>query len=239
MKCWMGRWAPSSSQPPDPNALSPCTTEAARQLQLRLQELARRLPLGRTQQPVRPSSRTPSLLSPVPHLRPLLRAPVPAFQLHLLVLDPTILRTSDVQLAAPHPILPCIFPFLRKESRGGPSRRGVALLRPEPLHRGTADTLLNRVKKLPCQITRCEVVGRRGQRGRGSRGGQGHGVRALGELLHCKVAVTCGPSAVVPCAVYYLWQSRFHLRSCEEERLREGESLLVVKAELGFLHSSV
>lgn len=47
--------------------------------------------------------------------------------------------------------------FLRKGSRGGPSRRGVALLRPEPLHRGTADTFLNRVKKLPCQITRWET----------------------------------------------------------------------------------
>ncbi|KAM9233401.1 phosphatidylserine lipase ABHD16A isoform 2-T2 [Dugong dugon] len=45
-------------------------------------------------------------------------------------------------------------PSSRKESRGGPSRRGVALLRPEPLHRGTADTFLNQVKKLPCQITR-------------------------------------------------------------------------------------
>uniref|UniRef100_A0A8C2M5Z4 Phosphatidylserine lipase ABHD16A n=1 Tax=Cricetulus griseus TaxID=10029 RepID=A0A8C2M5Z4_CRIGR len=44
-------------------------------------------------------------------------------------------------------------PSSRKGSRGGPSRRGVALLRPEPLHRGTADTFLNRVKKLPCQIT--------------------------------------------------------------------------------------
>lgn len=51
-------------------------------------------------------------------------------------------------------MLPCIFLFLRKESRGGPSRQGVALLRPEPLHRGTADTFLNQVKKLPCQITR-------------------------------------------------------------------------------------
>ncbi|XP_009449119.3 phosphatidylserine lipase ABHD16A isoform X1 [Pan troglodytes] len=55
-------------------------------------------------------------------------------------------------------------PSSRKESRGGPSRRGVALLRPEPLHRGTADTLLNRVKKLPCQITSYLVAHTLGRR---------------------------------------------------------------------------
>ncbi|KAM5287278.1 phosphatidylserine lipase ABHD16A isoform 2-T2 [Hipposideros larvatus] len=55
-------------------------------------------------------------------------------------------------------------PSSRKESRGGPSRRGVALLRPEPLHRGTADTLLNRVKKLPCQITSFLVAHTLGRR---------------------------------------------------------------------------
>jgi hypothetical protein len=73
------------------------------------------------------------------------------------------------QLLSSSPSLPSLYPSewsprptapdsvslpLRKGSRGGPSRRGVALLRPEPLHRGTADTFLNRVKKLPCQITR-------------------------------------------------------------------------------------
>ncbi|XP_027459632.1 phosphatidylserine lipase ABHD16A isoform X4 [Zalophus californianus] len=55
-------------------------------------------------------------------------------------------------------------PKIRKESRGGPSRQGVALLRPEPLHRGTADTLLNRVKKLPCQITSYLVAHTLGRR---------------------------------------------------------------------------
>uniref|UniRef100_A0A673T2H8 Phosphatidylserine lipase ABHD16A n=1 Tax=Suricata suricatta TaxID=37032 RepID=A0A673T2H8_SURSU len=55
-------------------------------------------------------------------------------------------------------------PSSRKESRGGPSRQGVALLRPEPLHRGTADTLLNRVKKLPCQITSYLVAHTLGRR---------------------------------------------------------------------------
>nr|KAF6276497.1 abhydrolase domain containing 16A, phospholipase [Myotis myotis] len=55
-------------------------------------------------------------------------------------------------------------PSSRKESRGGPSRRGVALLRPEPLHRGTADTLLNRAKKLPCQITSYLVAHTLGRR---------------------------------------------------------------------------
>ncbi|EHB16065.1 Protein BAT5 [Heterocephalus glaber] len=55
-------------------------------------------------------------------------------------------------------------PSSRKESRGGPSRRGVALLRPEPLHRGTADTFLNRVKKLPCQITSYLVAHTLGRR---------------------------------------------------------------------------
>ncbi|XP_008573274.1 PREDICTED: abhydrolase domain-containing protein 16A isoform X4 [Galeopterus variegatus] len=55
-------------------------------------------------------------------------------------------------------------PSSRKESRGGPSRRGVALLRPEPLHRGTADTLLNRVKKLPCQVTSYLVAHTLGRR---------------------------------------------------------------------------
>uniref|UniRef100_A0A8D0QII0 Phosphatidylserine lipase ABHD16A n=1 Tax=Sus scrofa TaxID=9823 RepID=A0A8D0QII0_PIG len=55
-------------------------------------------------------------------------------------------------------------PSSRKGSRGGPSRRGVALLRPEPLHRGTADTLLNRVKKLPCQITSYLVAHTLGRR---------------------------------------------------------------------------
>lgn len=130
------------------------TTEAACQLQLRLQELASRLPLGRTQQPVRPQffRCLPVLTCPPPPAPPGVQC-LPSSAISSL-LDPSILRTSDVQLAAPHPMLPCIFPFLRKESRGGPSRRGVALLRPEPLHRGTADTFLNRVKKLPCQITR-------------------------------------------------------------------------------------
>nr|XP_055186138.1 phosphatidylserine lipase ABHD16A isoform X3 [Nyctereutes procyonoides] len=55
-------------------------------------------------------------------------------------------------------------PSSRKESRGGPSCQGVALLRPEPLHRGTADTLLNRVKKLPCQITSYLVAHTLGRR---------------------------------------------------------------------------
>ncbi|XP_036726244.1 phosphatidylserine lipase ABHD16A isoform X3 [Balaenoptera musculus] len=55
-------------------------------------------------------------------------------------------------------------PSSRKESRGGPSRWGVALLRPEPLHRGTADTFLNRVKKLPCQITSYLVAHTLGRR---------------------------------------------------------------------------
>uniref|UniRef100_G1TMM5 Phosphatidylserine lipase ABHD16A n=1 Tax=Oryctolagus cuniculus TaxID=9986 RepID=G1TMM5_RABIT len=55
-------------------------------------------------------------------------------------------------------------PSSRKESRGGPSRRGVALLRPEPLHRGAADSLLNRVKKLPCQITSYLVAHTLGRR---------------------------------------------------------------------------
>ncbi|XP_035964178.2 phosphatidylserine lipase ABHD16A isoform X2 [Halichoerus grypus] len=55
-------------------------------------------------------------------------------------------------------------PSSRKESRGGPSRQGVALLRSEPLHRGTADTLLNRVKKLPCQITSYLVAHTLGRR---------------------------------------------------------------------------
>ncbi|ERE88831.1 abhydrolase domain-containing protein 16A [Cricetulus griseus] len=55
-------------------------------------------------------------------------------------------------------------PSSRKGSRGGPSRRGVALLRPEPLHRGTADTFLNRVKKLPCQITSYLVAHTLGRR---------------------------------------------------------------------------
>ncbi|XP_060045449.1 phosphatidylserine lipase ABHD16A isoform X2 [Erinaceus europaeus] len=55
-------------------------------------------------------------------------------------------------------------PSSRKESRGGPSRRGVALLRPEPLHRGTADTFLNQVKKLPCQITSFLVAHTLGRR---------------------------------------------------------------------------
>ncbi|XP_023581316.1 phosphatidylserine lipase ABHD16A isoform X2 [Trichechus manatus latirostris] len=55
-------------------------------------------------------------------------------------------------------------PSSRKESRGGPSRRGVALLRPEPLHRGTADTFLNQVKKLPCQITSYLVAHTLGRR---------------------------------------------------------------------------
>uniref|UniRef100_A0A8C5URK2 Phosphatidylserine lipase ABHD16A n=1 Tax=Microcebus murinus TaxID=30608 RepID=A0A8C5URK2_MICMU len=55
-------------------------------------------------------------------------------------------------------------PSSRKGSRGGPSRQGVALLRPEPLHRGTADTLLNRVKKLPCQITSYLVAHTLGRR---------------------------------------------------------------------------
>ncbi|KAG8506040.1 Phosphatidylserine lipase ABHD16A, partial [Galemys pyrenaicus] len=55
-------------------------------------------------------------------------------------------------------------PSSRKESRGGPSRRGVALLRPEPLHRGKADTLLDRVKKLPCQITSLLVAHTLGRR---------------------------------------------------------------------------
>nr|KAF6276487.1 abhydrolase domain containing 16A, phospholipase [Myotis myotis] len=41
---------------------------------------------------------------------------------------------------------------------------GVALLRPEPLHRGTADTLLNRAKKLPCQITSYLVAHTLGRR---------------------------------------------------------------------------
>nr|XP_021511549.1 protein ABHD16A [Meriones unguiculatus] len=52
-------------------------------------------------------------------------------------------------------------PSSRKGSRGG---RGVALLRPEPLHRGTADTFLNRVKKLPCQITSYLVAHTLGRR---------------------------------------------------------------------------
>ncbi|KAL0622741.1 Phosphatidylserine lipase ABHD16A [Plecturocebus cupreus] len=55
-------------------------------------------------------------------------------------------------------------PSSRKESRRGPSHQGVALLRPEPLHRGTADTLLNRVKKLPCQITSYLVAHTLGRR---------------------------------------------------------------------------
>nr|XP_020032189.1 protein ABHD16A isoform X3 [Castor canadensis] len=55
-------------------------------------------------------------------------------------------------------------PSSRKESRGGPSRRGVALLRPEPIHRGTADTLLNQAKKLPCQITSYLVAHTLGRR---------------------------------------------------------------------------
>ncbi|KAF3815209.1 hypothetical protein GH733_016591 [Mirounga leonina] len=55
-------------------------------------------------------------------------------------------------------------PKTRKESRGGPSRQGVALLRSEPLHRGTADTLLNWVKKLPCQITSYLVAHTLGRR---------------------------------------------------------------------------
>ncbi|XP_057556320.1 phosphatidylserine lipase ABHD16A isoform X2 [Hippopotamus amphibius kiboko] len=55
-------------------------------------------------------------------------------------------------------------PSSRKGPRGGPSRRGVALLRPEPLHRGTADTFLNRVKKLPCQITSYLVAHTLGRR---------------------------------------------------------------------------
>ncbi|XP_044773570.1 phosphatidylserine lipase ABHD16A isoform X2 [Neomonachus schauinslandi] len=55
-------------------------------------------------------------------------------------------------------------PSSRKESRGGPSRQGVALLRSEPLHRGTADTLLNQVKKLPCQITSYLVAHTLGRR---------------------------------------------------------------------------
>lgn len=70
-------------------------------------------------------------------------------------------QTSSVWPAAPHSPVPFLFPSPRKGSRGGPSRRGVALLRPEPLHRGTADTFLNRVKKLPCQITRWETGGGR------------------------------------------------------------------------------
>lgn len=40
----------------------------------------------------------------------------------------------------------------------------MALLRPEPLHRGTADTFLNRVKKLPCQITSYLVAHTLGRR---------------------------------------------------------------------------
>lgn len=52
------------------------------------------------------------LLHPCSPLSPIsipLRAPVPAFQFHLLILDPTVLQTSDVQLAAPDPILPASF----------------------------------------------------------------------------------------------------------------------------------
>lgn len=100
----------------------------------------------------------------VPHLHPFLgsRARHPAPSPHSCTHHPTDLTRAA---CSPDPILPCIFPFLRKESRGGPSRWGVALLRPEPLHRGTADTFLNRVKKLPCQITRCEAAGKRGQLG--------------------------------------------------------------------------
>lgn len=117
---------------------------------------------------------------------------------------PTTPRTSDAQLAAPDSHPPLIFSFLRKESRGGPSRRGVALLRPEPLHRGTADTLLNRIKKLPCQITRWEAAGRRrlqggrGRKGGGEVGGQSSGtgcsiVRQLSSVGECCVfCIICG-----------------------------------------------
>lgn len=81
--------------------------------------------------------------------------------------------------------------FLRKGSRGGPSRRGVALLRPEPLHRGTADTFLNRVKKLPCQITRWET----------GEACWGYRPRPLGRELGRRVAAVCRVQCCMRCLV--------------------------------------
>lgn len=67
----------------------------------------------------------------------------------------------------------------------------MALLRPEPLHRGTADTFLNRVKKLPCQITRWET-----RLGVERDAGQGHVNFAVewlsfGGLGLCGLCVSC------------------------------------------------
>ncbi|XP_020829974.1 phosphatidylserine lipase ABHD16A [Phascolarctos cinereus] len=55
-------------------------------------------------------------------------------------------------------------PSSRKDSRHGLSHKGVSLLRTEPLHRGTADNFLNRVKKLPCQIASFLVAHTLGRR---------------------------------------------------------------------------
>ncbi|XP_038624460.1 phosphatidylserine lipase ABHD16A [Tachyglossus aculeatus] len=55
-------------------------------------------------------------------------------------------------------------PGTRKDAQSGPSRQGVALLRPEPLHRGAADGVLDRIKKLPCQVASYLVAHSLGRR---------------------------------------------------------------------------